>query len=312
MLAWISNLFERSDWIEIEKGIQVQARPKALEFINNKKKSDGQIQHVIEEFLFPEELIAKIFENLSVDALKYSMESKTLQPLLQCARVSHQWQRIAESYFSKIWEQLMGKDKPENMCWAQSLGLLYNWSNQTEKKTFLSTFQMTSEKFQPIDCHLTLGNFALTFDKVEINGVRVLLGLKCLMGLAIEMTHDGRQVSKRLWNQTIENAEHCLFVSTDQKLIATQHYDSIKDEKSQPSGWSCLFNVRRLQTGQLIGKVNILCPEGKKIFDSTNIQFDLKKFTYQKEGKMWTRYYDPSLVALKEKKIKNELRQVLI
>jgi hypothetical protein len=285
ILSWLRNLVGYS--LGQSPPCPDKGRQKGIQSDVGKTKEEGEAL----TSTLPQEMLVQIFENLAADALKQPWKKEALYPLLQCAQVCWQWNAVAEEYCSKIFEKAIGtRNKPEGMTWAQSLGVLHNWREQTKKVTLQAVSQLRKEEFQSVDCHLPLDNPAMTFDKVEVNAIRILLNSKYL--LALKGTDKGQASAQRLWYQKIENSERHIFVSKDQQLIATQHYETTTNKKGT-SNLVCRFDVRFLQTGQLLGSVKVLCPQGKKIYNETNIQFDFTKFMSQRKDQVEIYSYLP-------------------
>jgi F-box-like len=286
------------DRVEHYHGVYRKCKQKALEFRKDRigREAGGEL---------PEELIAKIFDYLREVFIKESAVSNDpsyghLLALVRGTQVCHQWNSIAEEKIASCFASFMKcEDRPKGMSWARSFGVLYNWQQQVAKTTYLATSQKQQVTFDPIDCQIR--EICYAYDKIQINDVRVLLGSRALLAVKITENH-GKQSLQRLWVELIENPENRIFVSTDQKLIATQHYYYALPSKKGFFRMFCQFDVRYLKTGRLMGEVAVLCPNEEKIFNPTNVQFDFTKFTYQADGMMRTRYYDPCMVNLKNRK----------
>jgi hypothetical protein len=242
---------------------------------------------------FPEELIMQIFSHLDSEALTPTFSQDAVRSLLRSSQVCRQWQRLSEETLSKIYKRVVGNQERLNgMSWGRTLGLLYNWEKQIEKVTYISISRLSIKHYQAVQCHLPIDLQNITYDKIQINSLRILLSNNMLMAGLIKKTDDGKEYFKRIWCEAVENPEKSIFVSTDGNLIATQHYSQKRGEHSGKK-YECCFNVYALQTGRLIGKVKIESFEKEEKLNLTHVQFDLSKFQYLKNGREVTRYYDP-------------------
>ena len=89
----------------------------------------------------------------------------------------------------------------------------------------------------------------------------ILLNSKYL--LALNPEKESPLFQRIRWLEKVDHPERCIFVSTDQKLIATQHSYAARDKHNR-TRIVCCFDVRHLQTGKMLGQVNIVCPQDEK------------------------------------------------
>ncbi len=242
--------------------------------------------------LFPNEIIAKFLEEWAASVNPQCLDKTALRPLLRMARVSRECCSLVDQCLQKIYAKELGSYKPEGISWAQALSLLYNWQQQVEKGTYLTTAKEAQGSFSPVKCHLPVKEPALMDDQVEIEGTRLSLTKNLLIaGVNEEMT-GGKVKFKVLWRQPLRNQDKHLFISVDKTLVATQHLlVENKEGKERPV---CRFDVRSVKTGHLIGSIVLFPEEGKKRFELADIEFSLQQFAYQKNGELWTRDYQES------------------
>lgn len=244
--------------------------------------------------LFPNEIILKFLEHYAADVSPQCLDKKVLRPLLQMASVSKDCYSMVDACLQRIYTRELGSTyKPEGISWTQALSLLYNWQQQMQEKTYWTTAQEMQESLLPVDCHLIVKEPALIDDQVEIGKVRLSLVKNSLVGGINEETSNGKVKFKVLWRHHVSNHDKHLFISVDKTLVATQHL--LIENKEGNKRPVCRFDVRSVQSGHIIGSIIIFPEKGKKQFELTDIEFDLKQFAYRKEGKLWTRYYQESV-----------------
>lgn len=242
--------------------------------------------------LFPNEIIVKFLEECALVVDPQRLDKEALRPLLRMAQVSIDCYNLVDQCLQKIYAKELGSYKPEGISWAQALSLLYNWQQQAEKGTYLTTAKEVQGSFSPVNCHLPVKEPALMDDQVEIEGTRLSLAKNLLIAGVNEETPDGKVKFKVLWRHPIRNQDKHLFISVDKALVATQHL--LVENKEGQERPVCRFDVRSVKTGHLIGSIILFPEEGKKRFESTDIEFSLKQFAYQKKGKLWVRDYQES------------------
>lgn len=244
--------------------------------------------------LVPNEIILKFLEQWAADVNPQCLDKNALRPLLRMARVNQACYSMVDECLQKIYAKELGSIyKPEGVSWTQALSLLYNWQQQMQEKTYWTTAQEMQEGLQPVNCHLIVKEPALIDDQVEIGKVRLSLVKNSLVGGINEEMPAGKVKFKVLWRHHISNHDKHLFISVDKTLVATQHL--LIESKEGNKRPVCRFDVRSVQTGHIIGSIIIFPEKGKKQFELTDIEFDLKQFAYRKEGKLWTRYYHESV-----------------
>lgn len=243
--------------------------------------------------LFPNEIIVKFLEEWAAAVDPQRLDKEVLRPLLRMARVSKDCYSLVDQCLQKIYAGKLGNSyKPEGMSWAQALSLLYNWQQQVEKNTYVTITQENEDSFPPINCHLPVKEPALMSDQVEIEGTRLSLMKNLLVAGVNEEMSGGKVKFKLLWRHPMRNQDKELFISVDKALVATQHL--LVENKEGRERSVCRFDVRSVKTGHLIGSIILFPEEGKKRFELTDIEFSLKQFAYQKNGKLWTRDYQES------------------
>jgi hypothetical protein len=258
--------------------------------------------------LLPNELYQLILEKLIAPFIpRNRKKEEIILQLFQTSMVCKEWYLLSHQMLYKICPFSI-KNFSESVFKIFSVAsaarvciLKHNWQKQiflVKKIKIKSNSSIVPISRRPIM------ESTIVLDRVDAQNKQILLahnvfhsklGNTLMVAKRIMYGHHSTFLS--LWAKQVGEVEPVLYLSKDQRFIATQQMKTDQFQKTV-----CIFIIYVILTGEKYGSVRISarkngCVIKKSVaFTLSQIQYDATTFSYCMKRHMYTNYYDPFII----------------